>query len=152
MAAEAETAPHTLCFVRGQLPIPRHLTRCSYSDISYICKAIIYNPPHSVKASRKVAQFSRAIFIKNVWTSRRPLLDGPLKLCYFILIKQRGSLALTVCAGLSAGAAPLHGGVSGAPRGPSYLLIADRLGVLTTKPGVKCALFLFYEFFFGGKL
>ena len=137
MAAEAESAPHTLCFVRGQLPIPRHLTRCSYSDISYICKAIIYSPPHSVKASRKVAQFSRAIFIKNVWTSRRPLLDGPLKLCYFILIKQRGSLALTVCAGLSAGAAPLHGGVSGAPRGPSYLLIADRLGVLTTEQGMS---------------
>ena len=152
MAAEAEAAPHTLCFVRGQLPIPRHLTRCSYSDISYICKAIIYSPPHSVKASRKVAQFSRAIFIKNVWTSRRPLLDGPLKLCYFILIKQRGSLALTVCAGLSAGAAPLRGGVSGAPRGPSYLLIADRLGVLDTFQGVGAPFSVLLIYFFGGTL
>ena len=39
LAAEAETAPHIKCFVRGQLPIPRH-SRPAASALFLLCRFI----------------------------------------------------------------------------------------------------------------
>ena len=84
VAAEAEAAPHTTCFVRGQLPIPRHLTRCSYSDGE---RETLYMPQRSlVNTARKDAQFLAAFLVKNVWFGRRVNLDTGLNfmICYFL--------------------------------------------------------------------
>src|SRR5699024_10432657 len=89
----------------------------------FICKAIIYSRSHSVKALRKIAQFSRVIFIKNVWSSPLPVLDIGFETMLFYPCKTERYLGSDGLCRRNCRCSSPQGRVSGAPRGSSYLLL-----------------------------